>query len=153
MSTNRKLIRVAILSLLILLVSVAPLAAQSAALASVGALGAANLYLTYLSLGVIADGLAGETYDQAATIQLVESVGRFSISSRESLKILRDREELSESDGDYVLRMIGTMDLLVREAEGLRQYVETGDEEWLEHFSENRVKAWEQIQAMMNPPE
>ena len=151
MFTNRKLLRASILALVIL--AAPPLVAQSAALSSVGALGAANLYLTYLALGTIADGLAYEVYDQTATTELVNSVARFSISTRESLKILRDKGELSESDSEYVLRMIGTMDLLVREAEGLSQYIDSGEEKWLEQFSENRVKAWDQIQKMMSPAE
>lgn len=144
-------IRVAIFSLVLLLTAVTPVSSQTAALATVGALGAANLYLTYLSLGTIADGLAKEIYDKQSTIQLVDSVARFGISTRESFKLLRDKERLSETDDQYVLRMIGTVDLLVREAEGLSEYIKTGEEKWLEQFSENRVKAWDQIQEMMKP--
>ena len=123
--------------------------AQEEALSSVGALGASNFYITYLAIGAIADGHANEVYDDETTIELMQVLANLLNSSSESLQELLNSGILDPDDFSYVTEMINILNLLVNEAQGYQNYLETMDVSHANLYDNYRNNAWAKIEVLL----
>lgn len=128
---------------------------SSAALASdlqletIGASGGSNLYLTYLSIGVIADAHTKEVYDKEQTISFVNSITAQAKVQKDYLEKLAKSKEVTPSDAVFLKKMIDCYVLLMDEGKFLVEYVNTGNEASLTAYDAKRVKAWALISDLL----
>jgi len=118
-------------------------------LESIGHFSGQTLYLTYISIGTIADGHAKEVYNDATTDELLgKSIGLCSGSVAQLNKLLSSGV-LSGEDITYVSGLIDTFNLLSAQASGYRNYVKTGDANHVQVFTAKRKAAWKNISELL----
>ena len=91
--------------------------AQDANLRAVGALSSANLYLTYISIGSVADGHSRELYSDEFAASVLTSITEISGNSIGSLAQVLDTGDLDEEDTAYVKKTIDTLEVLIDQAQ------------------------------------
>lgn len=134
---------------------IAALLISSAAFASdlqletIGASGGSNLYLTYLAIGVIADSHTKEVYDKEKTISFVNSITGFAKVQKDGLDKLMKSKEVSESDAQYLKKMIDCYTVLIDEGKFLVEYINTGNEASLTKYDTKRQEAWKLISELL----
>jgi hypothetical protein len=134
---------------------IAALLISSAAFASdlqletIGASGGSNLYLTYLSIGVIADAHTKEVYDKDQTVSFVNSVVAQAKVQKDYLDKLLKSKEVSQADAVFLKKMIDCYNLLMDEGKYLVDYVNTGNEGSLTTYDAKRQQAWALISELL----
>jgi hypothetical protein len=134
---------------------IAALLISSAAFASdlqletIGASGGSNLYLTYLSIGVIADAHTKEVYDKEQTVSFVNSVVAQAKVQKDYLDKLLKSKEVSQADAVFLKKMIDCYNLLMDEGKYLVDYVNTGNEGSLTTYDAKRQQAWALISELL----
>ena len=123
--------------------------AQDKMLRTIGALGASNLYMTYVSIGTVADGHVKKSYDDNAAENLLSSISQFALGVNKSLQELLDSEQLTEADTVFVVEMQDTLSILVNQSDDFQKYIDTGDEEHARSYKSNRKEAWSRIEALL----
>lgn len=119
-------------------------------LGTVGGLSAQGVYLTYVSIGTLADGYVYKAFNKKmATSLLGEYIG-LAGNSKNLLKKLIDQKIVSGRDINFVKDLIITYDLLIAEANAFRQYVATDDKNQIKIYDSNRKKAWAKISKLLN---
>lgn len=118
-------------------------------LETIGASAGSNLYLTYLSIGVIADAHTKEVYDAAKTISFTGSIVAQAKVQKDYLNKLIKSKEVSESDEAFLKKMIDCYTLLIDEGNSLVDYVNTGKEASLKTYDTKRQQAWTLISEIL----
>lgn len=128
---------------------IAPVSASELQLQTIGAAGGSNLFLTYMSIGVIADAYQKDTYTAEKAAKYVNSItAQAKVVSRYLDKLLASGE-LSENDSRYVTRMNQAYSLLVKEGDAFVAYVKTRDRKHIKQFHSYRKEAWSMISALL----
>jgi len=134
---------------------IAALLISSAALASdlqletIGASGGSNLYLTYLSIGVIADAHTKEVYNKEQTVSFVNSIVAQAKVQKDYMEKLIKSKELVEADAVFLKKMIDCYVLLMDEGKYLVEYVNTGKDASLTAYDTKRQQAWALISELL----
>lgn len=131
-----------------LLVSVSAMASDLQ-LQAIGASTASNLYLSYLSIGVIADSYTKKVYAKEQTVSFVSSVVAQAGVQKEYLQKMIDSNDIPESEKEFVGKMMSCFDLLVAEGNNLMDYVKTGNAASLTAYDAKRKEAWALISEIM----
>ena len=118
-------------------------------LETIGALGGSNLYLTYLSIGVIADAHTKEVYDKEQTVSFVNSIIAQAKVQKDYMDKLIKSKEISETDAVFLKKMMDCYTLLMDEGKFLVEYVNTGKEASLTAYDAKREKAWALISELL----
>ncbi len=119
-------------------------------LETIGVLSAQGLYLTYVSIGTLADGHANGNYDNDFTIQALQEYQNLAIVSRDQLKKLLTSPSIKGEDIIFIDDLISTLELLRGEAEGYSKYLETGSEEYIKIYDKKRTDAWDKITVLLD---
>ena len=117
-------------------------------LETVGALSAQGIYLTYSSIGTIADGYAGGTYDSEFAGPFLAELATLSQNAKDQLTLLLTSGILSTEDISYVAHLITGYNYLQSEAEAYKQFINTGDEKYIEEYGKYRIQAWNLISEL-----
>lgn len=96
---------------------------EDPALVALGSMGAANLYYSYLAIGSIADGFVGGTYQPRVAISVANEAIFMNDTTRKSLEQLAKTGLLAEEDRKIIEYLIGTYDVLNRQARALIRFV------------------------------
>jgi len=131
-----------------LLISLAAFASDLQ-LETIGASGGSNLYLTYLSIGVIADAHTKEVYNKEQTVSFVNSVVAQAKVQKDYLDKLLKSKEVSQADAVFLKKMIDCYNLLMDEGKYLVDYVNTGNEGSLTTYDAKRQQAWALISELL----
>lgn len=126
-----------------------PAVASDMQLQAIGASTASNLYLTYLSIGVIADSYTKKVYAKEQTTSFVSSVVAQAGVQKDYLQKLIDGGDIPESELEFVQKMMTCFDLLMAEGNNLMDYVKTGKNESLTAYDAKRKEAWALISEIM----
>jgi hypothetical protein len=118
-------------------------------LETIGVLSAHGIYLTYSSIGALADGHSNKTYDDNFTVQMLTEYNNISDNAIKQLKKLLSSGVLESSDVVFVNRLVETHELLKAEADGYRNYVRTKQTDHLKVYSEKRNAAWKNISELL----
>ncbi len=118
-------------------------------LETIGASGGSNLYLTYLSIGVIADAHTKEVYDKEQTVSFVNSITAQAKVQKDYLEKLTKSKGVTPADAVFLKKMIDCYVLLMDEGKFLVDYVNTGNEASLTAYDAKRVKAWALISDLL----
>ena len=108
----------------------------------IGAATASNLYLSYLSIGIIADSQTKGVYDAEKTETFINSITSQMKVQKEYLEKILAAGEVPEPDIAIVKKMIECFGLLIDEGNYLADYVKTGNNNSLSSYDGKRKQAW-----------
>ena len=123
--------------------------ANTLMLESIGAMGGSNIYLTYTSIGVIADSYAKEIYDKEQTINFVTVIERQAVVQKNYFERMMKSNDIPADDKPFVKKMIECYTLLIDEAKYLIEFVNTGKESSAKNFQTKREQAWKSISEIL----
>ena len=119
-------------------------------LETIGVMGGTNLYLTFATIGLLADGYVGDVYDGDMTYAMVEEFIALGQVNRESLQELLVNGDLTLEDRIFVRDMISAFDDILAEADALNKFVLSGEYKYLSDYDTNRQSAWNKIARLMD---
>ncbi len=118
-------------------------------LQAIGASTASNLYLSYLSIGVIADSYIKKVYEKEQTVIFVNSVVAQAGVQKEYLRKMMESGDIPENEHYFVEKLIKCYELLMDEGNNLVDYVKTGSNSSLMKYDNKRKEAWSLISEIM----
>ena len=116
---------------------------------TIGVLSAHAIYLTYVSIGTLADGYAGKTYEKEFTLSMIDEYLNLVTNGIDQMNKLLISGMIVGDDVTYVNSIIETYELLKAEARAFKNYVITGSKEHLQVYSEKRQQAWTTITKLL----
>lgn len=117
-------------------------------LKTVGSLAAANLYQSYLNIGLIADGKAEGTYEEKDIQQILGSVVSLLESQDKQLEAV-SKFDLPKEDQDAIDNMRKLSTLLHKQSDDLQEFWKTGTKASSQRYEKNRKEAWEGISKLL----
>lgn len=119
--------------------------------AAFGGISAISLYNTYITIGLIGDNFANETYSAEKVkgfmdeqVTMINSVYDMFAKCQEA-----SPTGLSEEDVVYLKSMMLCLKHLRNQAQGLGNYVQSNSDDDLKQYSENRDSAWTLIEELL----
>ena len=125
--------------------------AEDEYLYTIGSLGASNLYMTFLTIGLLGDSFEKDVYTAETTKDLIVAIISLTKTSRESLNTLIEEGEVAGEDRATILEMIQAHGLLEKQAGELGKYVD--NKTIPNDFQFFRKKSWELIAKILNIPQ
>jgi hypothetical protein len=125
---------------------------REALLGALGTLTAAQLYQTYLNIGLLADATAKEVYPAATARKLLDEVTGM-LDTVEGQVARVPEEALRPEDRKALARAREVAVLLRTQARELRAYWETDDEARVMKYQKAREEAWAGIKELLNVKE
>jgi hypothetical protein len=113
-------------------------------LAALGMLSAAQIYQTYLNIGLLADGVESEAYTKAQAEEMLATVVGLLDQGDRQLDAVR-QTDLDADDQQNVKRIQDLTVLLRRQASALRAYWATGDREQITRYHQARETTWKRL--------
>lgn len=109
-----------------------------------------NCYLTYTSIGAIADSLADETTDPTLILTAIEYNEQLITVAFHQLQKLLDSDVLSHADKEYVQKLNSIYTLLYHQAKSCIEFIESeGNTVLADKFESYRVQAWDKIEELI----
>jgi len=133
----------------ILVLTDARISAQDSSLQAVGALSSANLYLTYVSIGAVADSHSRELYKDEFTVSLLTTITEVTKNSIGSLHKVLESESLDEEDTNYLKDTIDTLEVLIELAESYKTYIEKNSSQYAAIYNNYKQIAWQQVAKLL----
>jgi hypothetical protein len=122
---------------------------QEAMLQTTGALCAQGLYLTYTSVGTLADGFVKKVYDKDTTGQYLQSYVQIIKNIKEQLNKLQQSGAIQGEDVAFMAKVVDTYDLLAAEANAFQSYLTSGGQANIDVYDGKRKAAWKNIQEIL----
>jgi hypothetical protein len=123
---------------------------QQVLLQTTGALCAQGLYLTYTSVGTLADGYAKKVYDKDTTNQSLNAYIAIIKRIKEQLTTLQQSGALKDdADTAFVTKVLATYELLNGEATAFQSFLSSGAQDDVDVYSSRRKAAWKNIQEIL----
>ena len=123
---------------------------QEQMLQTTGALCAQGLYLTYTSVGTLADGYVKKVYDKDTANQFLQSYVQIIKNIKEQLNKLQQSGALQGEDVEFMAKVVDTYDLLGAEANAFQSYLTSGDQANIGIYDGKRKAAWKNIKEILD---
>ena len=114
-----------------------------------GVLSTQGVYITYTSIGTLADAYVYGVYDDETTEEILSEYILLSEAVNEQLNVLLKTGSLHSDDIGFVIGLNNIYELLISEADAFRKFVTTKDESYLHIYDDNRLKAWDKIAILL----
>tara|TARA_Y100000768_G_scaffold384103_1_gene367500 strand:- start:70 stop:516 length:447 start_codon:yes stop_codon:yes gene_type:complete len=114
-------------------------------LETVGALSAQGIFITYTSIGTLADGYVEGVYDDDFTIEILSQYVVVSEAVNNQFNELLRKGDLHGNDIGLIIELNNIYELLISEADAFRNFVMTKDKSYLHIYDDSRVRAWNKI--------
>ena len=124
--------------------------AQEQMLQTTGALCGQGLYLTYTSVGTLADGFVKKVYDKDTTNQFLQSYVQIIKNIKEQLNKLQQSGALQGDDVEFMAKVVDTYDLLAAEANAFQSYLTSGGQANIDIYDGKRKAAWKNIKEILD---
>jgi len=124
---------------------------QEEYLSTIGGLGASNLYMSFLTIGLLGDAFEYGVYEADTAKDILGEVISLNKASRVSLDTLVKEGKVSGEDRATVLEMIQAHSMLEKQAGELVKYA--GDKKLPNDFQFYRKKSWELISNILGIPQ
>jgi hypothetical protein len=118
-------------------------------LQTTGALCGQGLYLTYTSVGTLADGYVKKVYDKDTTGQILNVYIKIIDGIKEQLNKLQQSGALEGADITFMAKTLSTYDLLGEEAVAFQSYMTSGGQADIARYDTKRQAAWKNIQEIL----
>ena len=119
---------------------------------SIGVFSAQAIYLTYTSLTTLADRYDLGDFGDDEAVQEVEVYIKFARQSSDELEKLLNQGAVSGEDIAFLNDMAAGFDLLSAEANSLKSFINTDQQEHMDNFEKNRTSAWDKISKLLDIP-
>ncbi len=116
---------------------------------TIGSSIASNLYLTYISLGVLGDSYTKEVYDKEQTVNLASIIVSQSKVQKEQMGKLLKSPEVQDSDKAFLQNVITCYQYLIDEGTFMIEFINTNSQESLKKYDTNRQNAWALISKLL----
>jgi len=123
--------------------------AQEVMLQTTGALCAQGLYLTYTSVGTLADGFSKKVYDKDTATQYLGAYVQIIKNIKEQLNKLQQSGAIQGDDVAFMTKVVDTYDLLSAEANAFQSYLTSGGQANIDVYDAKRKAAWKNIQEIL----
>jgi hypothetical protein len=109
-----------------------------------------SVLLTHMAVGTLADAFVGKAYkpDQATTF--VNTYINVTKGMKEQMTKLVDADTLSKSDSQFVQNTIEVLDLVLREANDLKDFITSGKQADAQAYDSSRKKALKEIKTLLS---
>lgn len=118
---------------------------------AIGSLGGSNLYMTFLTIGMLGDSFEKDVYTVETTKDLIEGIISLTQTSMKSLNAIIDGGEVEGDDRATILEMIQAHGLLEKQAGELAKYVNNRTAP--NDFQFFRKKSWDLIAKILGIPQ
>lgn len=140
---------IALLSVLVL-ATASVRAADEALLSTLGYTTGQSVLLTHMAVGTLADGFAGKVYKSEQATTIVTTYVNITKGMKEQLTKLVKADTLSKSDAEFVENTVEVLDLVLREANDLKDYIASGKQNDAQAYDGSRKKAWKEIKTLLS---
>lgn len=118
-------------------------------LTSIGTFSGQTLYLTYYSISNLQDRYDLGDYDDTDALDEVEIYVKFAKQSSEALENLQNAGAVSGTDIGFINDMISAFNSLSSEANSLKSFINTQQQEHMDNFNKNKTEAWDKIDKLL----
>jgi hypothetical protein len=140
----------ALVSALVLAAAPVRAADNSALLSTLGYTTGQSVLVTHLAIGTLADAYVGKMYKSEQATSIVTTYINVTKGMKEHLTKLLDAGTLDKSDSEFVQNTIEVLDLVLREADDLRDYIGSGKQNDAQAYDGSRKKAWKEIKTLLS---
>jgi hypothetical protein len=141
---------IALLSALVLTTASVRAADDTVLLSSLGYTTGQSVLLTHMAVGTLADGFAGKVYKSEQATTIVTTYVNITKGMKEQLTKLVNADTLSKSDAQFVENTVEVLDLVLREANDLKDYIASGKQNDAQAYDSSRKKAWREIKSLLS---
>lgn len=141
---------IALLSSLVLATASVRAADDTALLSTLGYTTGQSVLLTHMAVGTLADGFAGKVYKSEQATTIVTTYVNITKGMKEQLTKLVKADTLSKSDAEFVENTVEVLDLVLREANDLKDYIASGKQNDAQAYDGSRKKAWKEIKTLLS---
>lgn len=146
-----------IYSMIIVLLMATGAFAGDVEMETIGSSIASNLYLTYISLGVLGDSYTKEVYDKEQTVNLASIIVSQAKVQKEQMAKLIKSSEVQDSDKAFLQNVITCYQYLIDEGTYMVEFINTSgapelkekSDTALKNYDSNRQKAWALISKLL----
>jgi hypothetical protein len=103
-----------------------------------------------MAVGTLADAFAAKTYKEEQATTFVNTYINVTKGMKEQMSKLVDAGSLSKSDTQFVENTIEVLDLVLREANDLKDYISSGKAADAQTYDSSRKKALKEIKALLS---
>ena len=109
-----------------------------------------SVLLTHMAVGTLADAFVGKAYkpDQAATF--ANTYINVTKGMKDQMTKLVEADTLSKNDSQFVQNTIEVLDLVLREANDLKDYIDSGKQADAQAYDSSRKKALKEIKTLLS---
>jgi hypothetical protein len=137
----------------VLLLAAAPLQAaedDTALLNTLGYTTGQSVLLTHMAVGTLADAYVGKAYKSDQAMTFVSTYINITKGMKEQMKKLVDADTLTKNDSQFVQNTIDVLDLVLRESNDLKDFINSGKQNDAQAYDSSRKKALKEIRTLLN---
>ena len=146
---NSKLL-LAVLSTLLLAAAPVRAADDSVLLSTLGYTTGQSVLLTHMAVGTLADAYAGKAYKSEQATNIVNTYINVTKGMKDQMKKLVDADTLTKNDSEFIQNTIDVLDLVLREANDLKDYIASDKKADAEAFDSSRKKALKEVKTLLS---
>ncbi|HEV2806109.1 MAG TPA: hypothetical protein VGW57_14390 [Chthoniobacterales bacterium] len=109
-----------------------------------------SVLLTHMAVGTLADAYVGKAYKQEQANTFVNTYINVTKGMKDQMQKLVDAGSLSKSDTQFVENTIEVLDLVLREAGDLKDYIASGKQADAQAYDSSRKKALKEIKTLLS---
>ncbi len=118
-------------------------------LEALGALSGQNMYLTYLSIGNIADNFGAGVYKTDFAAEITDELSEMIQMTIKKYKEMLASKLIFEEDYNALMKFIDVYETLAEEAAGLKAMIMKNSEENIGRYERGRQQAWKLISEVL----
>jgi hypothetical protein len=109
-----------------------------------------SVLLTHMAIGTLADAFAGKAYKTEQATTFVTTYINVTKGMKEQMTKLVDSDTLTKNDAQFVQNTIEVLDLVLREANDLKDYIASGKQNDAQAYDSSRKKALKEIKTLLS---
>jgi hypothetical protein len=136
-----------------LLLAAAPLRAaedNTVLLNTLGYTTGQSVLLTHMAVGTLADAYVGKAYKSEQATTFVTTYVNITKGMKEQMTKLVNADTLNKNDEQFIQNTIEVLDLVLREANDLKDYIDSGKQTDAQAYDSSRKKALKEIKTLLS---
>jgi hypothetical protein len=109
-----------------------------------------SVLLTHMAVGTLADAFVGKAYKQDQASTFINTYINVTKGMKDQMKKLVDEGTLNKNDSQFVESTIDVLDLVLREADDLKDYINSGKQADAQAYDSSRKKALKEIKTLLS---
>jgi hypothetical protein len=147
---NSKMLLAVFSALLLVAAPVRAAEDDSALLNTLGYTTGQSVLLTHMAVGTLADAFVGKAYKSEQATTFVTTYINITKGMKEQMTKLVNADTLTKNDEQFIQNTIEVLDLVLREATDLKDYIESGKQADAQAYDSSRKKALKEIKTLLS---